>query len=316
MARKLGEAKDALTGEVNAQIFVPPSDQDALSIALRVLTQQLIAAGLATHVGGGMGGSFGYGVVFENDTFFLKPDYMDEECDCGHESDSSEWFKTHPHSADCYQTVLASVELSPNRSRIDELCRQRNSYEWGSVMAKSIQNQITALSESDHEHSEMIYRGLCDRFGIPWNDGRGCAVHCSCDHEPSREQWFKAHDHAERCPIAMPNFWHKPSGLKVDWYKWIGRDNSIEAQPIEGTTVHGVLSSCLSSFGRELESAITEYETAEREAHEASMNFIEWMTSDDGQAAMQKMEARGVIKTFVNSKRVKVFKKRKPKVGH
>lgn len=25
-----------------------------------------------------------------------------------------------------------------------------------------------------------------------------------------------------------PNFWHKPSGLKVWWYKWIGRDNAVK----------------------------------------------------------------------------------------
>lgn len=28
-----------------------------------------------------------------------------------------------------------------------------------------------------------------------------------------------------------PNFWHKPTGFRVWWYKWIGRDNEVEYVP-------------------------------------------------------------------------------------
>jgi len=26
------------------------------------------------------------------------------------------------------------------------------------------------------------YKALCEKYGIPWNDGLGCAVHCTCDY--------------------------------------------------------------------------------------------------------------------------------------
>ena len=34
--------------------------------------------------------------------------------------------------------------------------------------------------------------------------------------------WCEA-DKCKWCNGNAPNFWHKPSGLKIHWYKWIGR---------------------------------------------------------------------------------------------
>lgn len=43
-----------------------------------------------------------------------------------------------------------------------------------------------------------------------------------------------------------PNFWHKPSGLRVIWYKWIGRDNAVHLP--EGVDLDRVFAECLASL--------------------------------------------------------------------
>src|SRR5690606_41498522 len=44
-----------------------------------------------------------------------------------------------------------------------------------------------------------------------------------------------------------PHFWHKPSGLRVRWYKYIGRGMGVRAEG--DITAHDVLASCLESLG-------------------------------------------------------------------
>lgn len=59
-----------------------------------------------------------------------------------------------------------------------------------------------------------------------WCDGEDCPW-CSYSSEHGRyfQERHRAHgavpDHGSG---GAPNFWHKPSGFKVWWYKWIGRD--------------------------------------------------------------------------------------------
>lgn len=43
-----------------------------------------------------------------------------------------------------------------------------------------------------------------------------------------------------------PNFWHKPSGVKVWWYKWIGRD--MEIHNPNAVDVDDVLRECVKSL--------------------------------------------------------------------
>lgn len=48
--------------------------------------------------------------------------------------------------------------------------------------------------------------------------------------------------------ISAPNFWHKKSGLKIWWYKWIGR--SMEMVSLEGNLIEWdkILKSCIDSL--------------------------------------------------------------------
>jgi hypothetical protein len=49
---------------------------------------------------------------------------------------------------------------------------------------------------------------------------------------------------------AAPNFWHKPSGLRIWWYKWIGR--SMVVHNPQGVGVRDVWESCLKSLRGEV----------------------------------------------------------------
>ena len=51
--------------------------------------------------------------------------------------------------------------------------------------------------------------------------------------------------HADTCAILLPNFLHKKSGLRVCWYKWIGRDMEIENAPAE---LSAIFAECLASL--------------------------------------------------------------------
>jgi hypothetical protein len=45
---------------------------------------------------------------------------------------------------------------------------------------------------------------------------------------------------------SAPNFWHKASGLRVWWYKWIGRD--METTMRDGLDINAVFAECLASL--------------------------------------------------------------------
>ena len=74
------------------------------------------------------------------------------------------------------------------------------------------------------------YKALCDKYGIPWNNGYGCAVHCTCDYCERFEAWFNENKlgkqgHADDCPIVLPNF--KFQDAEIRWYKHRGRGQSV-----------------------------------------------------------------------------------------
>lgn len=114
-------------------LVLPEQSEDALSDGLRALTA-IVCTALCEEGGFGLGGEFGYGVIYENDVFSMHPNCWcdSEECPwCSYSNEHGRYFQ--------------------ERHRV---------------------------------------HGAVPEFG------------CG----------------------AAPNFWHKPSGFKVWWYKWIGRD--------------------------------------------------------------------------------------------
>ena len=139
------------------------------------------------------GGEFGYGQDYENAVFAMRPYYWGE-CDCGY--DGFEWPEKH---IGCYQ------------------------------------NEYDALPKDKKESwskDRKLTKALCKKYGLSYPDGS--AVHCTCDYHRRVQAW---HDgigyptgHKDTCATVLPNFHHKPSGLKISWYKYIGRGMSANTE--------------------------------------------------------------------------------------
>jgi hypothetical protein len=163
---------------------------------------------------GVLGGEFGYGCDIETDTFRMFPYYWGD-CTCGHEEREMEWGDTHPHSPSCYQSDY-----------------------------QKLSEQFTRFY--NNPEADLAIRALCEKHRIPWDNGRGSAIHCTCGVQEAWLKWSSENHHDPECPTVLPNFLHKPSGVRVSWYKWIGRSMEIEAPP--GFDWKRCISECIQSL--------------------------------------------------------------------
>lgn len=168
---------------------------------LRELTEELEKHGADPH-GGGLGGMYGYGTNFENDVFVMHPFWWGD-CECGFDDLEAEWDKTHSHETSCYQNEI----------------RRRDFIDWDDP------RDDTMPFDEVHKHNQAITDAVCAEMGL---DPRGGSyVHCTCSWKRDWDAWRSAHDHDPLCGMVRPNFLHKPSGVRVDWYKYIGRGMEI-----------------------------------------------------------------------------------------
>lgn len=268
MSEKFAEIRDG-NGNVLVEMIGPGADTDLLSIGLRALTFALQQREQdKDHAGGFFGGSFGYGVEFENAVFYMKPYYTDEACSCGRSEEAEAWHAAHAHSQDCYDTELHDGRLrSSDLDAAHEAALTRRGLSKSKEEYRAAQRDVTATYEAQNALSDRVRRELCEKHGIEWNDGRASMCHCTCGHDAECDQWFDSHPHAERCSVEMPNFWHKPSGVRVRWYKYIGRDNEVSGECRDGLAL---FEECLRSIeAPSLRECLVEMDRleAERSAH-------------------------------------------------
>lgn len=138
-----------------------------------------------------IGDDSGYGVEFSNDLFEVHPYYWGE-CKCGYDDLQATWERSNSHAESCYQPAYKAL----------------------------VGQYGFSLDVPDAE-----VKALCERFGIPYANGYGCAIHCTCDYGKNWAEFCRANDHKKDCPIVLPNFLHKPSGLELRWYKYPLRDS-------------------------------------------------------------------------------------------
>lgn len=210
-------------GETVVSMIGPGRSDDALSVALRILTQQLHAKGLAEKSGGCFGGEFGYGASFENDTFLMHP-----YCWCENGA-TCPW---------CYGCTCGSNSMVDHRTTEPGL-----TCDWCSGVHK-----------------------YADRGALPPND------------EPH---------------YGAPHFWHKPTGVRVWWYKYIGRDMRVHVE--QDVPLQDIIASTLASLGTTIEVAATEYEQAEERAAEAADRQIAFMNSEQGRKFMDDILGEATV---------------------
>lgn len=192
------------------QIIVPEQDDDAVSNYMVLLTRELAKLTPDKQAHGFLGGTDGYGVEFVTDVFEMHPYYWGD-CTCGYEQRECAWSDANKHRPGCYQEAVRAVMEYPYQDS----------------------RRTTEL------------QAACAKHGIPWADGGGCMVHCTCDYKDRWAAFIVSNDHAERCPIVLPNFRHAASGATVDWYKYIGRGMKVEAP--EGFDWQACIQECIAA---------------------------------------------------------------------
>jgi hypothetical protein len=167
-----------------------------------------------------------YGTDYENEIFVMRRYYWGD-CDCGADEREEIWSNENKHSDACYQTILRSRQMEEG-------------VHW------SQDNQMDY--ELASQRKDAIYAELSKQFGT--DPKLGAAIHCTCGHQKKFEDWIKENGHTESCALVLPNFLYKPTGFKVCWYKYIGRDmKSDGAMPSLG--LGEVSEKCIASIAKE-----------------------------------------------------------------
>lgn len=191
-------------------IVLPPVSNDEISNGLRHLSGVLGGIHPENQSYGLLGGEDGYGNEYENDIFLMFPFYWGD-CLCGHDSAVWEWEELNRHSDTCWTSTY---------------------------------HRIT--KEKGYLTSSKMPLEKWKALGWWKDDTWGIAVACTCGHSELWQTWQTTHDHDWGCPTIRPNFLYKPSGFRVDWYKYIGR--GMEHEEISPVEWAKVLTDCLGSL--------------------------------------------------------------------
>lgn len=205
------------------EIITPPvaDETDALDHFLVTLTEAIsqIDGDLVAH--GALGGRFGYGADYENDTFMMHHYCWCERDDC-------------PWCGDCGCAPAAEEYVDGVRvaSWYDETKGMIPAYphdvaKYGTARYEEASRQFKAAIDARNARVKVIYLAIKHKCSRPW----------ALD-MPRRDDFGASQ--------TAPNFWHKRTGLKVWWYKWIGR--STEVFGGEGVSIGEVAAECLASL--------------------------------------------------------------------
>lgn len=218
------------------QVIFPERSEDDLSEGLRWLTARVCA--LLNEDGfGGIGGQFGYGANFENETFVMRRFYWGD-CDCGYEEREAAYSAKDPgHSAACYQTELRARMQAYEDANPHPAVRMKTEVTKSDFGVVTITSPADPAEKKQASHAcdrrqalfeDELYQELGAKFGV--DPHYGAAIHCTCGCKDRWKAWVAANGHTAACSLLLPNFLHKPTGFAVRWYKWIGRDNEVEGE--------------------------------------------------------------------------------------
>lgn len=137
---------------------------------------------------------------YVSDLFDYHPYYWGD-CTCGFEEKLEFWEDSHFHSNTCYHTVV--------RERI-------NSYMASfPVLVNDFHDRLTM----EHE----IAKEVAKEMGLPSADGFMSI--CTCEYRIRHMEYTSTHTHSADCRIIWPNFFFKPTGYMLEFYKYPLRDS-------------------------------------------------------------------------------------------
>jgi hypothetical protein len=83
----------------------------------------------------------------------------------------------------------------------------------------------------------------CMKSDCPW------CLDCFCKVEEINEEYETVQecDNCKNPKESLPNFWYKPTDVKIHWYKWIGRSMEYNKKP-QQKTWNKIFTHCVASL--------------------------------------------------------------------
>jgi hypothetical protein len=178
---------------------------------------------------------------FDNEVFTVRPYDWDAECTCGFTDEVEGWWKRHPHAEDCWTNEYSKI----GKRHREELMVWAKDTGWQGDDNRGIARHPGYRNKTDEQFAETLR--LAHERGFPEPDNCGIAVWCSCGADQAAEDHFGDRTHKEDCRMVLPNFLHKPTGYRIEWYKYPFRD-SYANQKLEPAQVRAIVGSCLDSI--------------------------------------------------------------------
>lgn len=180
------------------------------------LTKALVDNGLADEPGGGLGGTWSYATNYSNDTFILH-----RFCWCEHEN------CPYCNGCDCPEEAYYYT-VDGKQCSFDE---------WLKFFRDNVPSADEVLPEEREAITDSIYK----------RRGSGKHQHLLCDY--CKGLRYVEYGYTNDWDYGVPLFWYKPSGVRMSWYKWLGRGTQVYIPEGVNITHYAVLKDCLASAG-------------------------------------------------------------------
>jgi hypothetical protein len=198
-----------------------------------------------------------YGTDYEDDIISIHHDLQDYYCQCDYEPQEKAWLAANPHTSECFVTVVGALVQNVEAEHpvpefnlfyeMDDVDATEFVQFWhGGPEPTEEQKARKKAKQEAHESARRAYFKASDirskavakavqaktlKYDPEWS----WKYHCNCGHSAAHDEWQKRHEHVKPCDHwwgGQPNFLHKPSGVEVRWYKYIGRDMEVKPNPI------------------------------------------------------------------------------------
>lgn len=190
-------------------------ETNTIAGALRELTKRLQGVGIEADSSCGLGGEYGYGVNYETDTFLIH-----RYCWC--ERDDCPWCA----GCTCPETAFHYFVDGQEVAGFREWMAFYDQQVYGVMGYKDFADHLKRGPKGETPQSEEEHRRW-GKLSSEANARRSERHDPDCDYCYGRGM-FEVYGQGGR---GAPNFWHKASGFKVWWYKWIGRSMEMSAVP-------------------------------------------------------------------------------------
>lgn len=225
-----------------------------------------------------------YGEPFENDVFWVHPDYQHFECECEFEVENQKWLTDNPHNITCFQTYIVPVVEQihaeyplPNYNIFSETTTASMKRTVAFMHGKRPELTAEDLAEEIAYEAKRVseHRAYCDasarrkrkmihalkRIFKEWGITKGDSVEvkgneewmweyiCTCGRDKRHHEFNQSRDHVKPCEYwwaDQPNFLHKPSGYGIHWYKYPCRDG-FGTQEMNSKRLHEIINECVES---------------------------------------------------------------------